>query len=321
MRILITGGFGFVGGRVAVRLHQAGHQIVLASRNSIDPPMWLPQAKVVKVDWSDIRALAQICKGSDVIIQAAGMNAQDCASDPVSALEFNGLATSRLLAAAIRSSVKRFIYLSTAHVYASPLVGTIFEDTCPGNLHPYATSHLSGENVVLGANQKGEIEGIVTRLSNVFGSPVDKDVNCWMLLINDLCRQAVTTGKIVLHSSGKQQRDFIAMTEVCRFLEHLTLCDSKTLFYRSFNIGSGVSQSVIKTAELIQERCELILGFRPELQRLENGSANEKHEILELRTDRLAKMGLQVELDNSIEIDSLLIFCKASFNKNLNDYL
>ena len=319
MRILITGGFGFVGGRVAIRLHQAGHQIVLASRNSIDPPVWLPQAKVVKTDWRNVRALEQICKGVDVLIQAAGMNAQDCASDPVSALEFNGLATSRLLAAAIRSSVKRFIYLSTAHVYASPLVGTISEDTCPRNLHPYATSHLAGENVVLATNQKGEIEGIVTRLSNAFGSPVDKDINCWMLLINDLCRQAVTTEKMVLHSSGIQHRDFIAMTEVCSFLEHLTLCDSKTLFERIFNIASGVSQSVIKTAELIQERCELILGFRPELQRLENGSVNEKHETLELRTDRLAKMGLQVELDISIEIDNLLMFCKASYNKNLSD--
>jgi UDP-glucose 4-epimerase len=319
MRILITGGFGFVGGRVALCLHQAGHQIVLASRHLIDPPIWLPQAKVVKAEWNDIRALERICTGVDVIIQAAGMNAQDCASDPVSALEFNGLATSRLLSAAIRSSVKRFIYLSTAHVYASPLVGTIYEDACPRNLHPYATSHLAGENIVLGANKNGEIEGIVTRLSNAFGSPVDKDVNCWMLLINDLCRQAVNTGKMVLHSSGIQHRDFIAMTEVCRFLEHLTLCDSKTLFDRIFNIASGVSQPVIKTAELIQDRCELTLGFRPELQRLKNGRANEKHETLELRTDQLAKMGLQVELDNSIEIDSLLMFCNASNNKSLSD--
>ena len=44
MRILITGGFGFVGGRLAVHLAQAGYQIVLGSRNANSPPVWLPQA-------------------------------------------------------------------------------------------------------------------------------------------------------------------------------------------------------------------------------------------------------------------------------------
>src|SRR3546814_17036700 len=95
------------------------------------------------------------------------MNAQNCAANPVEALEFNGVATARLVQAAARVGIRRFIYLSTAHVYCAPLTGTITEDTCPRNLHPYATSHLAGENAVLSAVQAGEISGMVLRLSKI----------------------------------------------------------------------------------------------------------------------------------------------------------
>jgi UDP-glucose 4-epimerase len=158
-KILITGGMGYVGGRLAVHLAQAGHQIVLGSRNASSPPVWLPQAEVLQIAWGDAGALEQSCDGVDVVIHAAGMNAQDCAADPAAALGFNGVATARLVAAACRAGVQRFIYLSTAHVYASPLVGAITEETCPRNMHPYATSHIAGEHAVLYANQHKQIRG------------------------------------------------------------------------------------------------------------------------------------------------------------------
>ena len=136
MRILITGGFGFVGGRLAVHLAQAGHQVLIGSRNESNPPDWLPQAEVAQIKCNDDCFIESSWEGVDVIIHAAGMNAQDCAADPVAALDVNGVATARLVEAASRAGVKKFIYLSTAHIYASLLVGTITEETLPRN--PYA---------------------------------------------------------------------------------------------------------------------------------------------------------------------------------------
>lgn len=317
MRILITGGFGLIGGRLGQYLCQSGYQVVLGSRNASKPPDWLPQAEVVKTDWRVDHALEQICSGVDVVIHAAGMNAQDCAADPVAALEFNGLTTARLLAVSIRAGVKRFIYLSTAHVYASPLVGIITEDTCPRNQHPYATSHLAGENVVLGATQRGQIEGIVLRLSNAFGAPVHKGVNCWMLLANDLCKQAVQNKKMVLRSSGLQQRDFVAITQVCSVIDHLAYHDIDTLLPGVFNLGSGVSQSVLEMAQLIQQRCKLVLGFEPGLLRPE-AEAGERIDTLKYQQSRLAKIGINLNSDSEREIDSLLSFCQASFSHKWN---
>lgn len=313
MRILITGGFGFVGGRLAQYLHLAGHQIILGSRNVSNPPDWLPQADVVQTCWNDVHALERICSGIDLLIHAAGMNAQDCAADPVAALEFNGLATARLVAAASRVGVKRFIYLSTAHVYASPLVGAITEETCPRNLHSYATSHLAGEHAVLCANQRGKIQGVVLRLSNAFGAPVHKDVNCWMLLVNDLCRQAVETRKLMLHSSGHQQRDFVSISKVCSVVKYFAAVNGDLLDSGVYNVGTGVSQSVLEMALLIKQRCMQVFGFELILIRPDDGDT-EMPSMLNYHVDKLVANNIYTNSDiYTVEIDDLLRFCRSKF--------
>jgi UDP-glucose 4-epimerase len=314
MRILVTGGFGFVGGRLALHFAKLGHQIVLGTRHKHTSPDWLPQAEVAIIAWDDMEALERSVFGADVIIHAAGMNAQDSAADPIAALAFNGLATSRLVVAASRVGVEKFIYLSTAHVYESFLVGTITEDTCPRNLHPYATSHLAGEHAVLSANSRSEINGIVLRLSNAYGAPVHEGVNCWMLLINDLCRQALATRKLVLQTSGSQERDFIALTSVCQITERVVIDHDKAKDANVFNVGAGTSQSVLEMALLIQQRCSKILGFEPELLRKKIKS-NELYPKLIYRTDHLKSLGISTtSLDNIAEIDGLLQFCQSTFN-------
>ena len=119
----------------------------------------------------------------------------------------------RAVAASVAAKVKTFIYLSTAHVYGHPLSGSITETTTPNNQHPYATSHLAGEKALLFASGGGEIDGIVLRLSNIYGVPTHKNVDCWMLLVNDLCKQVVTTQRLVLRSSGAQRRNFLTMND------------------------------------------------------------------------------------------------------------
>jgi UDP-glucose 4-epimerase len=315
MRILITGGLGFVGGRLAVGLAHAGHRVVLGSRNHVAPPAWLSQAEVVGIDWENPAELKRCCMGVDVVIQAAGMNAQECAADPVAALAFNGVATARLVAAASGAGVERIIYLSTAHVYASPLVGTITEETSPLNLHPYATSHLAGEQAVLRASQRGNIQGIVLRLSNAFGAPMNNNVNCWMLLVNDLCRQAVQTHKLILHSSGQQHRDFIAMNEVCRVVERLAVAKGNHSLTGIFNIGAGESQSVLSMAQTIQKRCMRVLGFEPELQCKQDVEEDFFVPFI-YRTARLGALEIQLGTNENIaEIDGLLRYCGKNYNQ------
>jgi UDP-glucose 4-epimerase len=313
MRLLITGGLGYLGGRLAQYWGEQGeHEIVLGTRHPAEPPRWLPQARLVQTRWDSLASLEESCSGVDAVIHLAGMNAQDCNADPVAALEFNGTATARLLQAAIRQKVKKFIYLSTAHVYGSPLAGVITEETCPVSLHPYTTSHRAGEDVVRGTYQRGEIEGVVIRLSNAYGAPAHKDANCWMLLVSDLCRQAVTTRRMVLKSTGVQRRDFVSLSEVCRAIDHLMRLPGENLGKGLFNVGGEWSPTVWEMACFVRERSRLVLGFQPELTRVPP-PFDEVAADLDYRLDALHQTGFHPSSDRVAEIDRLLEFCKASF--------
>ncbi len=314
MRILITGGFGFVGGRLAQHLASNGHQIVLGSRWTSCPPSWLSKAEITQINWADNRCLEESCKGVDAIIHAAGMNAGECEADPLAALAFNGLATGRLVSAAVQAGVRRFCYLSTAHVYCSPMEGTITEETPTRNPHPYATSHLAGEYAVLRSHQIGKIEGIVLRLSNAFGSPMDQNVNCWMLLINDVCRQAATSGRVYLRTSGVQKRDFVTLHDVVRVVSHMIDLPMDELGDGLFNVGSGKSSRVCDMVELIRNRCEKVLGHNPEIIYPDLHKVNGEIGVgLNYRVDKLLRTGIKIYGSRVLEIDEILRMSSKNF--------
>lgn len=317
MRVLISGGTGYIGGRLAVHLSRTGHEIVLGSRKISGSPEWLPDAEMVQTKWNEPDELSRICRDADVVVHAAGMNAQDCLADPVAALDFNGVATARFVAAAARAGVKRFVYLSTAHVYASPLVGSISEETCPKNLHPYATSHLSGEHAVLAAHDRREIQGVVFRLSNAFGAPVSKEANCWNLLVNDLCRQAAQIKTLSLRSSGKEARDFISLSQVCSMIELFVSVDFASLEAGVFNLGMGRSLTVLDMARLIQQRCLNTLSHFPALHvGYETNSADSSG--LKYESSRMPSLGIYLDTSKNIqELDHLLKYCSHTFGQCL----
>jgi UDP-glucose 4-epimerase len=210
--------------------------------------------------------------------------------------------------AACWKGVQQFIYLSTAHVYANPLVGVITEENCPRNLHPYATSHLAGEQEVLRANQNRKIRGYILRLSNIFGTPMHVNANCWMLLVNDLCRQAVKDRCLTLRTDGGQHRDFIPMNTVVRMLDGLV--DNKINVEEGIlNIGSGTSKTLLEMTEFIQASCEKALGFKPELQVTQTAD----HRPIYYRSERLAISNLYSKEDENVELYQLLHYCNKEF--------
>ena len=88
MKILITGGLGYLGGRLGEHLAQnPAYEVYLGSRFDRSRPRWLRVDNIIKMDWSDSRSLMSACKTMDVIIHASGMNASECLANPKLALE------------------------------------------------------------------------------------------------------------------------------------------------------------------------------------------------------------------------------------------
>jgi UDP-glucose 4-epimerase len=311
-RVLVTGGMGFVGGRVAQSLATRGDvTLTLGSRTVQTSPYWLPSAQVVTMDWRSPQSLTLACDGIDTLVHLAGMNDTDCLRDPVAALEINAVNTARLMLAAKVAGVKRVIYFSTAHVYGPSLVGQIDEFTFPKGRHPYATSHRAAEDVVLAATN-ANMDSIVLRLSNGFGVPAHSAVNAWMLLMNDLCRQAVTLRSMTLRSTGLQRRDFITLQDVSRVVSHMIDLPNNPIGDGLFNVGSGKSSRVIDMVELIQARCTEVLGYTPEIIRLQPAEGDESRN-LDYRIDKLLSTGFTLSGNPVLEIDDILHMCNEYF--------
>lgn len=312
MTILITGGFGYVGGRIAQALGKSGDRFLrLAThRPHVARPAWLESGEVVHLDLSRRDSLQKACASVDCIIHLAALNEIESAEDPGRAFLINSLGTQQLLDAAIAAKVGRFVYFSTAHVYGAPLVGMITEKTVPRPTHPYSITHKAAEDWVLSAHDRRQIQGVVLRLSNSFGAPADPAVNRWTLIVNDLCKQAVTTQKMVLRSSGVQQRDFIAMADVCRAVQHVLELGADPLDDGLFNLGGECALPVIAMASRIADCCEATLGFRPEILRPEP-AAGEKSTPLEYRIDKLKTTGFGLSGNMTLEINETLQLCHA----------
>lgn len=312
LSILLTGGLGYVGGRLASDLAAAGHQVLCGTRSySKTAPEWLPQMQMTHLDWDSDVSLVQACQGIDCVIHLAAMNEIESAKNPLAALQINGLASLRLIQAAQSARVRRFIYFSTAHVYGSPLQGLITELLLPRPIHPYAITHKVTEDFLLAAHAQKQLEGIVIRLSNGFGAPVTPNVDRWTLLVNDLCRQAATSGELRLKSDGNQLRDFITLGDVSRAVSHLLQLRIDELGDGLFNLGGGKAISIFEMTERVADRWRALVGrdisiYRP----VGDGKPPPP---LNYCCNKLGATGFKLTSQIDSEIDATLRLCISTF--------
>jgi UDP-glucose 4-epimerase len=311
VKVLLTGGVGYLGGRLAEFLAaHTEHDVVLGTRTPERAPAWAKSYPCVRTDWTEPTNLFAACKNVEAIVHLVGMNAACSAADPPGALEVNGLGTARLLRAACDAGVRRFIYLSTAHVYGDSLTGIVDEVSCPRPRHPYATSHRAGEDAVRAASFSTGIEGLVVRLSNAYGAPADCSADCWSLLTNDLCLQSVRTQRLTLRTKGDQRRDFVPLGEVCRALAHLLSVPASTLKNNeTVNLGGGWAPTLREMAMLVGKRSDAVLGFHPEVVSGSTADATGGG-LIEYRVTRLLASGFEQNPNALIaEMDGLIRFC------------
>jgi UDP-glucose 4-epimerase len=312
LRIFITGGNGYLGSRLAVYLKNQGHEIIIGVRNSIEVLTWNVGMEILVLDWENLALIEKKLKDVEVIFHTAGVNASNAQSNPEYALYFNGLKTLELVNIAKKSGVSYFYYFSTAHIYGNPLEGKLTEKTCPKNYHPYATSNIAGENAVLTANQPGVFNGIVLRISNTFGIPVHDKVDCWSLLVNDLCRQAVKERKLVLKTDGKQYRDFISISSFCLLINELLQISNLQIYPPVFNVGSGMSISVYGMARRVQQRCNYLFGYKPEILINNYLEERSKPRKFKFNLENLGRLNINFIENINVEIDDLLLYCKQN---------
>jgi UDP-glucose 4-epimerase len=303
--ILLVGGFGNLGGRIAAHLADLqDHHIVLASRTSRAAPKWAPDAQTIRLDITDPTTFSHIPKSIDCVIQLAGINDADSAQKPELAHRVTAEGTKSLLEQSVRSGIERFVYFSTAHVYGAPLVGRFTEESLALASHPYASTHLLAESTVERANDCGDITGIRLRISNGFGRPMSYETGDWRTLTSDLCRQAVTVRKMEMHTDGLQERNFITKTDIARAVQHLIALPKTDVSNGLFNLGGSKSQTLLAMANMIQGRAQNKFGVEIPLHRPE--PTNTDSQQLNFDVHKLLNTGFSLTEDALGEIDEFL---------------
>ncbi|MDR3414443.1 MAG: SDR family oxidoreductase [Formivibrio sp.] len=321
--VFITGARGYLGGRLVKGLAAKGDVQLTGGtreRQPIVPLGWPAECDLVYLDplAQSEDEIARTVRGSDVIIHLAAPNEILSAQKPVEALMAGGVASLKLLRAAQAAGCGRFIFLSTIHVYGSPLKGRICETDAAKPLHPYAITHRTAEDYVLAAMAKREIEGIVLRLSNGIGAPAWASVDRWSLIGNDLCRQAVVDNHIVLRSSGLQYRDFITLHDFVEALILMTRAPREVLGDGLFNLGGSLPLRMIDVAELIARRASLMLGKDIVVQR-EAPAIGEEHPTIDYSIDRISAAGFVPSSHECLvrEVDATLALCCSASRSSM----
>lgn len=316
MRVLVTGGFGYLGAQVARRLTERGDGVRVLDRGMLAEHVTWARGlgiDVVLGDITDPSSLVGVCEGVDAVVHAAALNQPSCAADPALGLHVNALGTRNLLAEAGDAGVARFVCLSSIHVYGSLAGETVDETRPPRPVTDYGVTKLAGEGYCHEFAASGCIEVAVLRPANGFGPPVFASAECWMLAVNDFCRTAYETGEIELRSPGTQRRDFLALSDTVRAIE--TLLDAPQVGADGaagvYNAGAGHSLTIRGLAREAASVCAEVYG-REIAVRLPAGSEDIPDDApVDYRYDRLASLGFTPATDLRAGIRSVAEFVAA----------
>ncbi len=308
MNVLILGGSGYIGERLTELLIRKKYNVSVATRKSnkiLNPKI----KQLFEIDWNNLSSLQDACRGNEIIINAAGASSKDSEENYKEVINFSKVGTTNLVKAATMQSVKKMIYLSTAHVYSSSMTGKINENSKLNNNSPYALAHSIAEQITLEAQSKSFIDTKVLRLANCFGAPVSINSNCWYILINDICKQAVIEKQINIRSKVNNVRNFVPITTVVSFIEYLIAFDQFKL-PQLINVGERHSLSIKDVVSRVISRLDAKLNITPNVK---FHFEKQNPQSLDYETQILKQMGFDKYFPFEKEIDNLIMYCNEFF--------
>lgn len=242
MRILLTGGAGFIGSWVAENYIRGGHEVLIYDNLSTGAIDNIPQdADFIEGDILDYSLLEQTVgrlKPDVINHHAAQINVRLSVEDPVSDAQTNILGTINLLELSAKYGINKFIFASTGGaIYGEPERIPADESTEKNPLSPYGTSKLCVETYLKYYNKIYNLNYTVLRYSNVYGERQNPHGEAGVVAI--FCTNIINGKKCSVFGSGDQTRDYVHAEDVARANLHCLDSDSGI-----YNIGTSVSTSV-----------------------------------------------------------------------------
>ncbi|NIP38326.1 MAG: NAD-dependent epimerase/dehydratase family protein [Candidatus Dadabacteria bacterium] len=257
MKILITGGAGFIGSWVVDKFAEQGHEIVLIDDLSSGTESNInSKAEFIKCDIRDKDLLTKVFadfKPDVVDHHAAQINVRTSVDDPVYDAQINIIGSLNLLELCRVHSVKKFIFASTGGaIYGEPELLPAPEDTLPMPISPYGTSKYAVEKYIGYYHQVYGLEYVALRYANVYGPRQNPHGEAGVVAI--FCNKILANEPCMIFGDGTQSRDYVYVSDVAE--ANLLALSADCGCY---NIGTGVETTVIRLTELLKGS---VSGFR-----------------------------------------------------------
>jgi nucleoside-diphosphate-sugar epimerase len=258
-KILVTGGFGYVGSRLTPHLLKAGHTVrvldlMLYTEAGLQAlyqdsafPQWRDRFECIQADVRDPQAVERAVTGIDTVIHLAAISNDPTGDiDEVLTRQVNFDAVGMLLALARQAGVKRFINASSSSVFGIKNVADVTEELEPEPLTFYSKYKALSEWLVASA-ASGDFCTVNVRPATICGySPRQR----FDLTVNKLTADAIRKRVITVHG-GEQRRPNVGMNDMINLYSQITQTDRNLINGRTFNFGFE-NHKVIDIARIIQ---------------------------------------------------------------------
>ena len=250
MRVLITGGAGFLGTALAHRLVQEGHRVQVLDDLSAGDPSRLPKEVLfTRGDVRDVPRLWTLLRDVECVFHLAAR--VFVAESVLYPREYNAVnvgGTVSVMEAMRDAGVKRVVLTSSGAVYGNQRHQPVHEDLEPDPDSPYAVSKLAAEHYVRTIGRLWGIETVILRVFNAYGpgqfAPVYRAP-----VIPALTKQALSGGSLVVFGNGEQIRDFVYVDDVVDAL--VAAATAKNVDRAIINVGSGQGTSINQLAQYV----------------------------------------------------------------------
>lgn len=310
MQILISGGLGYLGSHLVRFLSERlGHRVRILTR---EVPAyfdsWRDKYEVLCRDVTDKDQLVNCCRDCDVVLQLAALDRDEARLNPGRALEVSAIGTRNLLEEAARSQVQRFIFYSTFHVYGHPGATRMDENAPVNPLQDYSLAHYAGELYCCLFRELTHLNTLRIRLTNGFGAPLDRRINCWSLVVQEFCLSAFQQRRIVLKSEGTQRRDFISIPEILQATGKLVEADAADLRHDLYNLGSGKSYSIRELAQRVKITYEHLYGREVRIETIPRAVRPGVQTSFVADIKRIEELGFKPDPPQAFEQEIIKIF-------------
>ena len=242
MKVLVTGGAGFIGSHLVDRLVQEGHEVIIVDnlvtgkRRNINRA-----ARFYKLDIQSWR-LERVFRNErpNVVMHlAAQMDVRKSVEDPMFDAQVNILGTLNVLQQAVKHGVRKVVFSSSGGaIYGEQEIYPAPESHMMRPLSPYGLSKLCGEQYLSYYQRSSGLQVVSLRYANVYGPRQDPEGEAGVVAI--FIQKMLNNEQAVINGNGRQTRDFVFVEDVVE--ANLAVMGQET--QGIYNVGTGVETSV-----------------------------------------------------------------------------